>query len=665
MKGDSISPKSNSYRCEDHFNEWLKTTFFPTLGPNSIDVNDVINKQKLCSVSIPENIDQLVDSILEPDDLDRQKRSMLLEKLATSVEQNSELLAQIEAATRGILLRDTKQKVVPILKEYFIYYSTFPLQYSIDDKKTVVGVFSNETPLINVGLFIAPALASGCRIIVQAGTKIFLALHLIKELAASIGFHSITVIPSDDNHLSTYIGSSVELSVVVLFDDLLDKKYSTVPDEKTNTRIVYLTNYRIPAIIFDDADLHAATEGIISAAWSKWAHSSVGTVFVQESILDQFLDMLKKKLSHLKVGPSNEKLADISQCISDLSCLKKTLESSLCMEKFQVLKNDDIWQPTLILGGKVDDGQAFSSTEDDGQVLTVLSFRSIEEAISMANSSKQGLAASVWSENLCLINEVVRKLKVTNIWINGTYGTTAANVTFTPLKGSGVGNFGGVEGFFELLSPYDAFIPKAENDSDKNISSAIGAAKKGQECWGKISKIKKKLLLLAKLKDLLNKHFSSNAEDYYSIIYRYFNGRDSSFATTQSGFDLVSYQEPRGVVAVGNIQDKHAIYVTVRALYEGNAVISQHWIAKELGPLLPDGVLKYIPDTAEATRAVESHNDVQVFFGSWNAEMLPPSHVTDSSNIQSILEEEFYNKVSVVKNVWCDVGKSSLCNFGE
>ncbi|CAH2002504.1 unnamed protein product [Acanthoscelides obtectus] len=118
----------------DKLDEWLKTTFFPTLGPNSIDVNDVINKQKLCSVSIPENIDQLVDSILEPDDLDRQKRSMLLEKLATSVEQNSELLAQIEAATRGILLRDTKQKVVPILKEYFIYYSTFPLQYSIDGK---------------------------------------------------------------------------------------------------------------------------------------------------------------------------------------------------------------------------------------------------------------------------------------------------------------------------------------------------------------------------------------------------------------------------------------------------------------------------------------------------------------------------------------------------
>nr|CAH7718643.1 unnamed protein product [Callosobruchus chinensis] len=649
----------------DKLLEWLKVTSFPTLGPNSIDLNNVINDQKLCSVSVPDNVDQIVDNISEPDDLDRQKRSVLLEKLAASIEKSSDLLAQIEAATRGILLKETQHKVVPVLKEFFSYYSTFPLQYCIDDKKTVVGVFSNEAPLINVGMFLAPALASGCRIIVQAGTKIFLALHLIKEIAAGIGFRSITVIPSDDNHLSTYIGSSVELSAVVLFDDLLDKKYSTVPDEKTNTRIIYLSNYRIPAIVFDDADLHAATEGIIEAAWSKWAHCSVGTVLVQESISDQFVDMLKQKLSNVNLGHSNDKLADVSRYIGDLSCLKKTLESPLFMEKFQGHPTDKIWQPTLIIGGKVDEGAAFSSIEDDGQILTVLSFRSIEEAVSMANSSKQGLAAVIWSENVCLINEVTRKLKVTNIWINGTFGTTAPNVTFTPLKGSGVGNFGGVEGFFELLSPYDAFIPKAENNSDSNISSVVSSAKKAQESWMKVSKIKRKMLLLAKLKDLLDKHFSSNAEDYSSIIYRYFNGRDKSFATTQYGYDLLSYQEPRGVIAVGNIQDKHAIYITTRALYEGNAVICQHWIAKELGPNLPGGVLKHITDSPEVTKALESHNDVQVYYSMWNAEMLPPSHVSDPSNTQSIIEEEFYNTVSVVKNVWCDIGKSSLCNFGE
>nr|CAI5840268.1 unnamed protein product [Callosobruchus analis] len=630
-----------------------------------IDLNDVINNQKLCSISVPENVDQIVDNISEPADLDRQKRSMLLEKLAAGIEKNSDLLAQIEAATRGILLKETKHKVVPVLKEFFSYYSTFPLQYSIDDKKTVVGVFSNEAPLINVGLFLAPAMASGCRIIVQAGTKIFLALHLIKEIAAGIGFRSITVIPSDANHLNTYIGSSVELSAVVLFDDLLDIKYSSVPDEKTNTRIIFLSNYRIPAIVFDDADLHAAAEGIIDAAWSKWAHCSVGTVFVQENILDQFVNILKHKLSNIRLGLSNDKLADISRCIGDLTCLKKTMASPLSMETFQAHTNDEIWQPTLIIGGKVDEGAAFSSPQDDGQILTVLSFRSIEEAVSMSNSSKQGLAAVVWSENLCLINEVTRKLKVTNIWINGTFGTIAPNVAFTPLKGSGVGNFGGVEGFFELLSPYDAFIPKVENNSDNTISSIVNSVKKAQESWMKVSRIRRKMLLLAKLKDLLDKHFSSNAEDYSSIIYRYFNGRDKSFATTQCGFDLQSYQEPRGVIAVGNIQDKHAIYITIRALYEGNAVICQHWIAKELGPNLPGGVLKYIPDSPEVTKAVESHNDVQVYFSTWNAEMLPPSHVSDPSNTQSIIEEEFYNTVSVIKNVWCDIGKSSLCSFGE
>lgn len=103
---------------------------------------------------------------------------------------------------------------------------------------------------------------------------------------------------------------------------------------------------------------------------------------------------------------------------TSFSKLNKLVESAKDqgIEVFQVAEDSNYFTPTLLIGGKVNTNRVLSADENqDVNVVTVISFRSIDEAVSLANNSRQGLAASVWTENIGIINEVAKKLRVRNV----------------------------------------------------------------------------------------------------------------------------------------------------------------------------------------------------------------------------------------------------------
>lgn len=129
-----------------------------------------------------------------------------------------------------------------------------------------------------------------------------------------------------------------------------------------------------------------------------------------------FLSKLKTKLGTTKVGLGNNKMVDISSTSeTSFNKLKKLIKSAKDqgIEVFQASENSNTFTPTLFVGGKVSTNKVLSAEEDqDANVVTVIAFRSIDEAVNLANNTRQGLAVSVWTENVGTVNEVAKKLKV-------------------------------------------------------------------------------------------------------------------------------------------------------------------------------------------------------------------------------------------------------------
>ena len=146
----------------------------------------------------------------------------------------------------------------------------------------------------------------------------------------------------------------------------------------------------------------------------------MNTLIIQEDVFEEFVDKLKSHIKKLKVGYANEKVVDISRhtfthrikSITDM--IKKA--KAMGIEIFTL--NDDGYSPTVFIGGKACVNNVIVEDDDDAPIATVLAFRTVKEAVQLANNSRQGTAISVWSENIPLINDVVGNLKVCYIYSN-------------------------------------------------------------------------------------------------------------------------------------------------------------------------------------------------------------------------------------------------------
>ncbi|KAG5862718.1 hypothetical protein JTB14_035370 [Gonioctena quinquepunctata] len=163
----------------------------------SAKLQNSVTGEILCEIHIPE-IDTIKNILVKSNeknkwiDVDAFERTRILNKLASEIDKNSDLFAQIECVTRGILIRDTKNKAVSLLGNYFRFYSVLGFTFKEGNSKwkppgIAVGVISNGNPLSHLGLFLAPALAAGYNIVLQVGTKIAPAAFLIQDLARSVG----------------------------------------------------------------------------------------------------------------------------------------------------------------------------------------------------------------------------------------------------------------------------------------------------------------------------------------------------------------------------------------------------------------------------------------------------------------------------------------------
>jgi aldehyde dehydrogenase (NAD+) len=236
-----------------------------------------------------------------------------------------------------------------------------------------------------------------------------------------------------------------------------------------------------PFIVFEDADLDAGVEGVVDAVWFNQGQvCCAGTrLLLQESIADHFIAKLKTRMLTLRVGNPLDKSIDMGPLIDKVqlervSALVKRGQAeggTLTMAPCELPKKGNFFSPSLFTN--VDTSSIVMQEEIFGPVISAMTFRTPDEAATLANHTRYGLAASIWSENINVALDAAARVKAGVVWINSTNMFDAA-AGFGGFKESGFGREGGREGLYEyLVADWAKKLPLQNQLSPRSIAAPI------------------------------------------------------------------------------------------------------------------------------------------------------------------------------------------------
>ena len=221
-----------------------------------------------------------------------------------------------------------------------------------------------------------------------------------------------------------------------------------------------------PFLVFEDSDIDSVIEGAVDAIWFNQGQvcCAGSRLLVQESVAERVIEKLRARMERLRVGDPLDKAVDIGAIIAPVQ-----LERIERLVKQGVEEGAKLWQPSWAcpkdglffpptLFTDVAPSATIAQVEIFGPVLVAMTFRTPAEAIALANNTRYGLAASVWTENVSLALDVARRIKSGTVWINSTNLFDGAS-GFGGYRESGFGREGGREGMYEYLQPVHAPRP--------------------------------------------------------------------------------------------------------------------------------------------------------------------------------------------------------------
>ncbi len=407
-------------------------------------------------------------------------RSKYLYALARLIQKNSRFISVLETIDNGKPIRETRDIDIPLVARHFYYHAGWAARntYNSDNSIGVVGqIIPWNFPLLMLAWKIAPAIALGNTVVLKPAEYTSLTALYFAELCekAKIPQGVINIITGDGS-TGEYIALHKDIKKIAFTGSTeVGKKIiqtNTNPDKKMTMEL----GGKSPFIVFEDADLDSAVEGVVDAIWFNQGQvcCAGSRLLVQESIEKKFIQKLKKRMEKLRVGDPLDKSIDIGAIVAPVQ-LKKI--NSL-VNKAQKDGNK-LWQPSWScptnglfyppsLFTNVTPSSFIAQVEIFGPVLTTMTFRTPSEAVSIANNTPYGLAASIWSENINLALDIAPKVKAGVIWINSTNLFDAA-CGFGGYKESGFGREGGSEG----IRAYSK-LPLPLNKSKRGKKSSKG-----------------------------------------------------------------------------------------------------------------------------------------------------------------------------------------------
>ncbi|NHZ36879.1 aldehyde dehydrogenase family protein [Massilia sp. CCM 8692] len=392
-------------------------------------------------------------------------RARVLYALARLLQKHARLFAVLETLDNGKTIRETRDADLPLAARHFYHHAGWAqLQSEEFADYRAVGVVGQivpwNFPLLMLAWKIAPALAAGNTVVFKPAEFTSLTALLFAEICQQAGVPAGVVnIVTGDGRVGEAIVNHAGIDKIAFTGSTEVGRIIRKATSGSGKKLSLELGGKSPFIVFEDADLDAAVEGVVDSIFFNQGQvcCAGSRLLVQESIEERFLAKLRARMDNLRLGSPIEKSVDIGALIDPIQ--RQRIEGlveaaraegcTIYQPACDIPATGSWFPPTLITGASTSAGIA--QTEVFGPVLVAMSFRTPVEAVQLANNTVYGLAASLWSESISLALDVAPQIKAGVVWIN-TANQFDAACGFGGYRESGFGREGGKEGMYEYMT---------------------------------------------------------------------------------------------------------------------------------------------------------------------------------------------------------------------
>ena len=394
------------------------------------------------------------------------ERAKYLYAIARLIQKHSRLFAVLETMDNGKPIRESRDVDIPLVARHFYHHAGWAQHRDREFPDHVpYGVCGQiipwNFPLLMLAWKIAPALAAGNTVVLKPAEFTSLTALLFAEICEKAKLPpGVVNIVTGMGETGAAITNHPDIDKIAFTGSTEVGKIIRKATAGSGKGLSLELGGKSPYIVFDDADIDSAIEGLVDAIWFNQGQvcCAGSRLLVQESIEARFIDKLKRRMASLRVGDPLDKAVDIGALVApvqverirDLMRRGIAEGASVYEPDGQVPATGCFLKPALVTG--VSPANILVDEEIFGPVLVAMSFRTPDEAVALANNTKYGLAATIWTENVNLALDIAPRIKAGVVWINSTNNFDAA-VGFGGYKESGFGREGGKEGMAAYLKP--------------------------------------------------------------------------------------------------------------------------------------------------------------------------------------------------------------------
>ena len=464
---------------------FINNKFIKSSGSKKLNIINPSNKKNIgkLSVSSKKDVDLAVKAAKKAfpkwSKLAPFERSKYLYALARMIQKNSRFLSVLETIDNGKPIRETRDIDIPLVARHFYYHAGWSAK-DTGLKNKPIGVVGQiipwNFPLLMLAWKVAPALATGNTVVLKPAEYTSLTALFFAELCQKANIpEGVINIVTGDGSTGQHITSHKDIKKIAFTGSTEVGKKIIQQNPDPDRKLTMELGGKSPFIVFEDADLDSAVEGIVDAIWFNQGQvcCAGSRLLIQESIEKLFIKKLKRRMEKLRVGNPLDKSIDIGAIVAPTQ-----LQQINQLVKKAEKEGNTLWQPSWScptdglfyppsLFTNVTPASFIAQVEIFGPVLTTLSFRTPSEAVAIANNTPYGLAASIWSENINLALDVAPKIKAGVIWINST-NLFDASCGFGGYKESGFGREGGSEGIRAYTKYEFPILKNTRKISNKN-----------------------------------------------------------------------------------------------------------------------------------------------------------------------------------------------------
>ena len=419
------------------------------------------------------------------------ERAKALYALARLLQKHARLASVLETLDNGKPIRESRDADIPLAIRHFYYHAGWAqLQHEELANYEPIGVAAQiipwNFPLLMLAWKVAPAIAMGNSIVLKPAEQTPLTAMFFAHLCDQAGVpKGVVNIINGGGETGAALAAHPSVNKVAFTGSTSVGRSIRQATAGQGKKLTLELGGKSAFIVFEDADLDSTVEGLVDSIWFNQGEvcCAGSRLLVQASIEDKLHKKIQRRMQKLRFGLPLDKSIDIGSLVSQsqfqqVESLVKTglQQGGNLYQPDNAIPEKNYYPPSLITD--VDSSHPLAQVEIFCPVLISMSFRTQSEAIELANNTRYGLTASVWSENINRAMDVAPKLKAGVIWIN-CHNKFDASCGFGGVKESGFGREGGKEGLYEYLKP-----KKLKESSTKQTTVKI----KQKELSGKVDR---------------------------------------------------------------------------------------------------------------------------------------------------------------------------------